>query len=103
LDEGMETKSQLNTTWISINLQLPCASSKFHSHDSSRFFHFCLQQFLNYTYRRRLAQEKVERMMKFDWKSEKSLRSNWENLENFGFGSEKMNCGSRFSVMINAS
>ena len=40
LDEGMEPMLQLNTARISINLQLPCASSEFYSHDSSRFFHF---------------------------------------------------------------
>lgn len=79
MDKEMESNFQLETTWIGNNLQLLCARSKCHSHNSSRFLYCELQQKFSSTYNWWFTRETAEKWKNSWWMMKKVWRENVRN------------------------
>lgn len=103
MDKEMESNFQLETTWIGNNLQLLCARSKCHSHNSSRFLYCELQQKFSSTYNWWFIRETAEKWKNSWWMMKKvwvQIEKNWENSWILWFWSENVIVDSELSVRI---
>jgi hypothetical protein len=95
---GKDSSAQKSSS--SKEIQNAMWSSKCNSDDSSRFWPRSCSTVLQYPLQMMINTKGSKKNDAIWWKRVKKLEQIWENLEVFGFGSEKMNCGSRISVMI---
>jgi hypothetical protein len=91
------SSTMLRSSW---NSNCHVNASMSNNHDLAWILHTLLQQKLNKTCRWWIKQEQAEIMMNFDERKLKKFGKIWENLEVFGFGSEKMNCDPNFLLWL---